>query len=169
MNTLSELLRRPLLWVAGFSFFVNLLLLAPALFMLQVFDRVLTSGSRETLLVLLLGVAVALALMLVLDHLRSRLQGVAGNLLGDALSPMVARADAGAAARAASSGAPTEGLRDVATLRACSRRRALLAMFDAPWALVYVGVIWLAHPALGMAAAVAALLMLGAGACSTTA
>ena len=54
MKRLLLLLKRPLLHVAMFSFFVNLLLLAPAMFMLQVFDRVLSSRSEETLLVLLL-------------------------------------------------------------------------------------------------------------------
>ena len=98
-----ELLRRPLLHVAGLSFFVNLLLLVPALFMLQVFDRVLTSQSRETLLVLLLGVGVALALLLALDYLRARLQGVAGNIVAESLSPAVAKiiARAGRAAQRA--------------------------------------------------------------------
>ena len=60
MTPLLQLLKRPLLHVAGLSFFVNLLLLVPALFMLQVFDRVLASQSGDTLLVLLLGVAIAL-------------------------------------------------------------------------------------------------------------
>ena len=59
---LTQLLRRPLLHVAAFSLVCNLLLLAPALFMLQVFDRVLVSQSRETLAVLLLGTALALGI-----------------------------------------------------------------------------------------------------------
>ena len=157
---LLPLVRRPLAAVLGFSMVMNLLLLAPALFMLQVFDRVLGSGSRETLLVLLLGVAVALGLSLMLDHLRSRLQGVVGNLLGDALLPVVARQVLARSARS-SEAASTEALRDVATVRGLFSAQALLAIFDAPWALVYIGVIWLAHPALGVAAALAALLMLG--------
>src|SRR5262245_9443168 len=53
MNPLGGLLKRPLWHVAAFSFAVNLLLLVPALFMLQVFDRVLVSQSRETLAMLL--------------------------------------------------------------------------------------------------------------------
>ena len=157
---LARLLRRPLLAVGGFSFVMNLLLLAPALFMLQVFDRVLTSGSTETLVVLLGGVLLALLLSLGLDHLRSRLQGVVGTLLGEALMPDVAqrvlRRAAGMSQRTAG-----EALRDVATLRGLFSAQALVALFDAPWVVVYVAVIWLAHPALGIAAALAAVMMLG--------
>jgi PrtD family type I secretion system ABC transporter len=159
MKPLLRLLERPLLFVAGFSFFVNLLLLAPALFMLQVFDRVLTSQSQETLLVLLLGVAVALGLMAVLDYLRGRLQGVAGNLIAEQLSPAVAKLMLGHAARRAER-STSEGLRDVAALRNLFSAQGLLALFDMPWAFVYVAVIWLAHPLLGMAAAAASVLML---------
>lgn len=159
MKPLLQLLKRPLLFVAGFSFFVNLLLLAPALFMLQVFDRVLTSQSQETLLVLLLGVAVALGLMAMLDYLRGRLQGVAGNLIAEQLSPTVAKLMLAHTARRAER-APSEGLRDVAALRNLFSAQGLLALFDMPWAFVYVAVIWLAHPMLGMAAAAASVLML---------
>lgn len=157
--TLSRLLQRPLVAVAGFSFVMNLLLLAPALFMLQVFDRVLSSGSQETLLVLLVGVLLALMLSLLLDHVRSRLQGVAGTLLSEALLPDVARRVLATAA-GASGQASAESLRDVAALRGVFSAPALIAVFDAPWIFVYVGVIWLAHPVLGAAAAMASLAML---------
>jgi PrtD family type I secretion system ABC transporter len=156
---LLQLLRRPLLHVAGLSFFVNLLLLIPAIFMLQVFDRVLASQSGDTLLMLVLGVGLALLLLLALDHLRARLQGVAGNLVAESLSPIVARLTLVEGARRR--GTRNDGLRDVGTLRSVFSSQGLLALFDAPWIVVYVAVIWLAHPALGMAAAVSALLMLG--------
>ncbi|NPC58854.1 type I secretion system permease/ATPase [Caenimonas soli] len=159
MIALLQLLKRPLLHVAGFSFFVNLLLLAPALFMLQVFDRVLTSQSQATLLVLLLGMAVALGLMLLLDYLRSRLQGVVGNLIAEQLSPIVAKVMLASSARRTER-VPSEGLRDVAALRNLFSAQGLLALFDMPWAIIYVAVIWLAHPLLGIAAAAASLLML---------
>jgi PrtD family type I secretion system ABC transporter len=160
MKPLLDLLRRPLLHVAGVSFFVNLLLLVPALFMLQVFDRVLASQSGETLLVLMLGVGVALTLLLVLDYLRARLQGVAGNIVSESLSPVVTRIVIAQGARRIGRGS-SESLRDVGALRALFSAQGLLALFDSPWVIVYVAVIWLAHPMLGMAAAAAALLMLG--------
>ena len=159
MNPITAMLRRPLVHVAGFSFVVNLLLLIPALFMLQVFDRVLVSQSRDTLLMLLLGAAIALAIMLALDYLRGRLQGVAGNMIAEALSPAVARVVLAARARGGEQAAG-ESLRDVATLRGLFSAQGLLALFDAPWLLVYVAVIWLFHPVLGIAAAVSAAIML---------
>nr|WP_217346621.1 type I secretion system permease/ATPase [Noviherbaspirillum sp. L7-7A]MBV0881089.1 type I secretion system permease/ATPase [Noviherbaspirillum sp. L7-7A] len=159
MKSLLKLVKRPLAFIACFSFFTNLLLLAPALFMLQVFDRVLTSQSQETLLVLLLGMAIALSLSLLLDYLRSRLQGVAGNMVAEQLSPIVARVMLARSANNAGQGS-AEGLRDVAALRNLLSAQGLLAIFDTPWAVVYVAVIWLAHPVLGMAALAACVLML---------
>ena len=159
MKPLYQLLRRPLLQLASFSFFVNLLLLVPAIFLLQVFDRVLASGSTETLLMLLVGVGIALVLLLALDYLRSRLQGVAGNVIAEALSPVVTKIMIAQGARR-SGRAMTEGLRDIGSLRALFSAQGLLALFDSPWVVIYVAVIWLAHPLLGMTAAAAAVLML---------
>ena len=159
MNPITAMLRRPLVHVAGFSFVVNLLLLIPALFMLQVFDRVLVSQSGETLLVLMIGVGVALALLLALDYLRARLQGVAGNIVAESLSPAVTRIAVAQGARRSGRGT-SESLRDVGSLRALFSAQGLLALFDAPWVVVYVAVIWLANPVLGTAAAAAAVVML---------
>lgn len=153
-------LRSPLKTIAALSVCVNLLLLVPVLFMMQVFDRVLTSGSTATLVALTVGAAVALGLMLVLDYLRSRLQGVTGTLLGESLLPVVARqvlADGARSGRPAS----TEPLRDVGTLRNLFSSPALLAVFDAPWLIVYVLVIAFIHPLLGLTAALAAAAMFG--------
>ncbi|MEP7302049.1 MAG: type I secretion system permease/ATPase [Caldimonas sp.] len=159
MNSLLAQLRFPLTCVAGFSFVANLLLLAPALFMLQVFDRVLASGSRETLAALLIGVALALVLVCLLDSLRSRLQALCGQIVNDALSPLVAGATLRARARAGAAALTSDGLRDVAALRALFASQGLVALFDAPWLLLYVAVIALAHPLLGAGAALAACLM----------
>ena len=151
---------RPLVGtLAGLSFFINLLFLAPAFFMLQVFDRVIPSNSWETLVVLLAGTLLALLILLGLDYVRNRLQHVIGSIVDEQLSPPVVSA---LVARAASAGrgASSDGVRDVASLRSLFASNGAVALFDAPWAVVYVLVITAIHPALGMGAAAAALLML---------
>ena len=157
-NLLSHL--RPLMGaIAAFSFVINLLYLVPAFFTLQVFDRVISANSRETLIVLLAGTGVVLLILMFLDYVRTRLQNVLGNLLDEQLSPPVVNAIVVRAARAAG-GMRIDGIRDVASLRAMFSANALIAVFDAPWVVVYVAVIWMFHPYLGMGAAGAALLML---------
>lgn len=160
MNPLLRLLRRSLLHIAGFSFFINLLLLIPSVFMLQVFDRVMVSRSIDTLLVLTLGAAIGLCLLFALDQVRARLQGVAGNLVGEVLSPVVTRLAVAQGARHAGR-ANAESLRDIATLRSVFSAQGLLALFDAPWMVFYVALIWFAHHWLGVTALAAAMLMLG--------
>ena len=104
---------RPLLVYAGlFSLAINLLLLAPPLYMLQVFDRVLSSRSGETLLVLSAVAIGALVLMALLDVLRARLLAAAGVALDRRLGPLMLD---GLVARAARRGRRiSNGLRDVA-------------------------------------------------------
>src|SRR5438874_11787306 len=81
---------RPYFFYAGlFSLVINLLLLAPPLYMLQVFDRVLTSRSEETLLLLTLAATTALLMMAFLDVLRARLLAAAGAALDRSLGPKV--------------------------------------------------------------------------------
>jgi ATP-binding cassette subfamily C exporter for protease/lipase/ATP-binding cassette subfamily C protein EexD len=159
MKSLRDELRPLLGYIAAFSFFINLLFLVPAMFTLQVFDRVISSNSQETLMVLLVGTAVALFLLLLLDYLRSRLQNVLGNIIDERLSPPVVKTIVALAAR--SPHAPkTEGVRDVAALRAVFSNNGLIALADAPWIVIYVGVIWMFHPILGLGAAISATLML---------
>jgi PrtD family type I secretion system ABC transporter len=84
---------------------------------------------------------------------------VAGNIVAESLSPLVAKIVVAQGARRSGRGT-SEGLRDVGSLRALFSAQGLLALFDSPWVIVYVGVIALAHPLLGWAAGGAALLML---------
>lgn len=159
MKSLWNELRPPLACIAAFSFFINLLFLVPAMFTLQVFDRVITSNSQETLVVLIVGTGVALLILLLLDYIRNRLQNVLGNIIDERLSPPVVSAIVARAARG-SQGVKMEGIRDVAALRGVFASNGLISLFDAPWAPVYVLVIWMFHPALGIGAALSAMLML---------
>jgi PrtD family type I secretion system ABC transporter len=159
MKSLWNELRPLLICIAAFSFFINLLFLVPAMFTLQVFDRVITSNSQETLIVLVFGTGVALLILLFLDYVRNRLQNVLGNIVDERLSPPIVNAIVVRAARGAT-GVKTEGIRDVAALRGVFASNGLISLFDAPWAPVYVIVIWMFHPALGIGAALSAILML---------
>jgi ATP-binding cassette subfamily C exporter for protease/lipase/ATP-binding cassette subfamily C protein EexD len=158
-DELWDELRPYVRYLAGFSLLINLLYLAPAMFSLQVFDRVLSSNSPETLIMLLLGTGAALLLMLLLDFLRNRLQSVVGAMLSDRLSPEVVNAVVARAARAPHS-ASMESVRDVASLRNLFASNGLNAVFDAPWAPIFVCLIWTFHPVLGIGAALSSIVML---------
>ena len=151
---------RPLLGYMGlFSLCTNLLFLVPALFMLQVFDRVLPTNSQETLVVLLAGTGVALLIMLLFDYVRQSLQAVLGNIVEERLAPSVVSTLVEKAARAPHA-ATIDGIRDVSTLKSLFTSPGLTALFDAPWAPVYVLLIWSFHPALGWGALLAVTVML---------
>jgi PrtD family type I secretion system ABC transporter len=160
MELNTSLLKRLVRLVAGYSLLINLLWLAPALFSLQVFDRVLSSQSRETLLMLLVGVGLAFCVTGVLEYFRGRLQAVMGNIVNDALSPEIARITLAESAKRQGP-VSMEGLRDVARLRNLFSAQGLVAVLDAPWAIVFLIVISMAHPWLGMAAGAAAVIMFG--------
>jgi PrtD family type I secretion system ABC transporter len=151
---------RPFFWFAGlFSLAINLLLLVPPLYMLQVFDRVLASRSVETLVVLTVAAIVALLVMAVLDVLRARLLAAAGAALDRGLGPRVLDGLLAQTARL-SGGAYLNGLRDVNTLRTFLGGAGLMALFDAPWLPIFLLVIFLFHPLLGIVALVGAIAML---------
>ena len=147
------------LYAALFSLAINVLLLVPPLYMLQVFDRVLASRSEETLLVLTAAALGALLVMALLDVLRARLLAAAGAALDRRLGPRVID---GLLARSARLGAQehAHGLRDAAALRAFLGGAGLLALFDAPWLPLFLLIIYLFHPVMGLVALGGALVML---------
>jgi ATP-binding cassette subfamily C exporter for protease/lipase/ATP-binding cassette subfamily C protein EexD len=159
MKFLWDELRPLLVAMAAFSFFINVLSLVPSLFMLQVFDRVLPSNSEETLLVLVAGTGVALLILLLLDYIRNRVQNVLGTLIDELLSPPVVHAIVTKMVRTPHN-AGMAGIRDVAALRNVFAANGVIALFDTPWVVVYVVVIWAVHPSLGLGAVLASLLML---------
>jgi PrtD family type I secretion system ABC transporter len=139
---------------------MNLLLLAPPLYMLQVFDRVLTSRSGETLAVLTIAVALALITMAALDVVRAYMLAALGAALDRRLGPEVLDGlltDAGRLGGRDHANA----LRDVHCLRSFFSGSGILALFDAPWLPIFLLVIALFHPLMGLMALSGALLMLG--------
>lgn len=151
-------LRRGLVALGVFSGCINLLLLMPAIYMLQVYDRVLTSRNEGTLLALSALLAALLAIEALLDWVRSRLLGAMGRKLDDRLDGQVFDA---AFKRSLSGqlGSPTEAFNDLAKLREFIAGKGLLAIFDAPWAPVFLVVIFLLDATLGLFATLAMMIL----------
>ncbi|HWB98046.1 MAG TPA: ATP-binding cassette domain-containing protein, partial [Bryobacteraceae bacterium] len=127
----------------GFSAAMSILALTTSIYMLQVYDRVLTSRSEATLLLLTLMAVGALAVFGVLDSLRRRLFVRIGIRVGDALSARVLRAMVSTNAQAGAMQARS-GLRDVESLRNFIGSTAFGALNDAPFLLIYfVILLWL--------------------------
>jgi PrtD family type I secretion system ABC transporter len=155
---------RPFIKLAAIaSLLLNLALLAPALYMLQVFDRVFASGSIETLVMLAIPVGALLALAYCMDAARSRSLAAAGRRLESCLAPeaLASQLDR----RAAGTSDPDHGdaLHDVAQLRRLLAGSGVVALFDAPWVPIYLLVIAAMHPLLGGIALLGAMALMGLG------
>jgi len=145
-------------YAALFSFVVNMLMLAPAAYMMQIFDRVMSGRSEETLVMLTLAVVPALMVMALLEGLRARLLAACGAAMDRRLGPRVL--DGVLAHTARLSGAEfVNGLRDVNTLRGFLTGNGIFAMFDAPWLPLFLAIIFMFHPLLGAVAVAGSLLM----------
>ena len=144
-----------------FSLFINLLLLVPAIYMLQVYDRVLTSNSDSTLLMLTLITLFLFMVMGGLEWVRSQILIVAGTRIDRLLGARVF--DSVFAQTLASGGrvATAQPLGDLLQLRQFLTGPGLFAFFDAPWLPIYIAVMFLFHPAFGVLAIVSGMVLLG--------
>lgn len=143
------------------SFFINALLLATPIYMLQLFDRVLVSQSFPTLIMLTL-ITVAMVLIYgLLDSIRSRILSRAGYLLEQDLAPRVLERMHDFQPLPQTGGG-AEPLRDVMTLRSYLSSPHLVSLFDSPWAPIFTLVIFLFSWKLGIVTVmgIAALLLL---------
>lgn len=158
--SLLSLAQRRLLWaIAGISVFTNMLMLTGPLFMLQVYDRVLASQSQETLLVLIALVAFLYLVMGLLDHARGRIAARVGAQLQHRLDRTVFQAALNAASAGKGETAAARAPQDLAMLQHLSSTPLFMALFDFPWVPLFLCIIALLHPLLGLAALGAALLI----------
>ena len=142
-----------------FSAVINLLMLAPALYMLQVYDRVLASGNEMTLLMLTLMILGLFGLMGALEWVRSQVVIRLGTQMDMRLNQRIYDAAFEAQLR---TGSPAAGqaLNDLTSLRQFATGNALFAFFDAPWFPVYLCVIFMFSPWLGLLALGGAVLLM---------
>lgn len=150
--------REYLIYAGVFSVFINLLMLTLPLYMLQLFDRVLSSMSKETLFMLTLAAIFAIVISWALDYLRSRLMMSGGVVLEERLGHRVLSGVIKHTARLEGKD-HAQGLRDVSLLRNFLTGQGLFSLFDAPWVVFYIIIIYLFHPLMGAVATVSALLL----------
>lgn len=142
-----------------FSLFVNLLMLTAPLYMLQVYDRVVTSRSLETLLFLTLIMVFMFGVMGCMEWVRSRVLVRVSNQMDGYLSQRVYTAMFELGVKAPDQ-RTSQPLSDFTTLRQFMTGNGLFAFFDAPWLPVYIGLLFLFHPAFGWFAIGAAIILL---------
>ncbi|MEP9377235.1 type I secretion system permease/ATPase [Aquabacter sp. CN5-332] len=140
-----------------FSLAINLLMLTSPLYMLQVYDRVMVTGSVNTLVMLTIIAAVALLLLGILDSLRSAITVRMSSWLSDRLGPVYLAHSV--RARLMGDGSGAQSMRDLSQIQAFIASPALSVFFDAPWAPVFLVLIWTLHPALGLLAVCSALIL----------
>jgi ATP-binding cassette subfamily C protein len=133
-----------------FSCLVNILYLAPTIYMMQVYDRVVPTGAASTLLFLTLVLALAIGALTMLDGVRMRLMSRASFQLNSSLAEAVLhQVLANRTAAAAGRDAPA-ALRDLDTLRQTMTGPGMVALFDAPWMPIYLLAAFLLHPLLAL-------------------
>lgn len=155
LRSALALCRRHFVAAAGFSALVNLLYIAPTLYMLQIYDRVVPTRGLQTLLFLTLVLLVAIAVLALLDRVRTRLLVRAGVLIDAALAPVLLDATLGRPGLPVS----RQALREFDSMRATLTGPAILALFDAPWTPIYVLVCALVHPWIGLVALIGCVLL----------
>ncbi|MFZ6049212.1 type I secretion system permease/ATPase [Pseudomonas sp. CR3202] len=151
-------LRHTFYVVGGFSGVVNLLMLAPALYMLQVYDRVLASSNVTTLVMLTVLMVGLYMLMALLEVVRSSVLIRLGNRLDMSLNKRIFNASFERNLRRAG-GNPAQALQDLAQVRQFLTGNGLFAFFDAPWTPIYLLVIFLVHPLLGVITLVGSVIL----------
>ncbi len=145
-----------------FSFIISLLVLAPTLFMLEVYDRVLNSGSGTTLLMLLLLVIGAYVMMEALEIVRGKLMHQAGERIDAALRSRLFDMAFEANLRNIPGGT-TQPFNDLKTVRDFIASPAVMAMMDAPASLIFLALVFIISPWLGLLALFGAAVQVAIG------
>ncbi len=150
-----------LLWtVALFSALVNILMLTGSLYMLQVYDRVLSGHSVATLMALTMLVAGLYAVMGILDYVRQRVAARIGATVQARLDGKVFRAMMRRSVLPSERSRPASGLKDLEAVQRFMGSPVLFAIFDMPWAPFFIVLIYAFHPWLGHLAIVGMLLLI---------
>lgn len=161
-NEIADVIRTrsKIFWTVGvFTAFINILMLVPSIYMLQVYDRVLPSGNEITLLMLTLIMLAMFGMMALLEYIRSMVVIRIGAQLDMRLNTRVYTAayEDNLKNKSADAG---QMLNDLTNMRQFLTGSALFAFFDAPWFPIYLLVIFLFNPWLGLFALIGSLILI---------
>ncbi len=146
--------------LAVVSGIINVLMLTGSIFMIQIYDRVLSSRSIPTLAALSAIAILAYLFQGSLDALRNRVLALIGERIDDTMGPDTYQAVAELPLRAGKFGQETlQPFRDLEAIRAFVSGPGLVAFLDMPWLPIYLVICYLFHPLLGYAAFFAAILL----------
>ena len=138
--------------VAGvFSMIANLLMLTPTIYMLQVYDRVMLSQSMGTLMAVSLITLFFFGVLTFAEWSRSKLLVSSGVRMDELLSKRLFHASYDAYLNPAVKN-PSRAFNDLTEVRQFLTGNGIFAFFDAPWAPIYIAVLFLLHPWLGVMA-----------------
>jgi ATP-binding cassette, subfamily C, bacterial exporter for protease/lipase len=155
-----QLGRPSIVYAAIFSLGVNILFLALPLYTTQVYSRVLTSGSMPTLVVLTLVTIFAFIISDVLDFLQTRVLSAFGAMLDQRVSGHIfAALFDGIVRREAQAGA--QALRDLDSFRQTITGPGIAVIFDVPWIPIYMIILLIIDPLVGMVCLIGGLILLG--------
>ncbi len=148
LNRIISACRQGMLAVVVFSLFINLLMLTAPIYMMQVFDRVLASRNTDTLIFLLLIAIVALTVFGLIDAVRGNILLRIGRWIDEQAGPKILGRSV-KSALSSPQNAGVQGLRDLNTVRTFLSGSAMFPILDAPWAPVFLAVMFMLHPTIG--------------------
>ncbi|MET0273496.1 MAG: type I secretion system permease/ATPase, partial [Phenylobacterium sp.] len=147
--------KKPYLVAASFSFFSNVLYLALPLYTYQIYGRVLTSQSQATLWMLTLVTLFVFAVSSAIDDYRARILINYGVVLDQRVSGRIFSSLFDAAVRG-DPGARAQALRDLDAFRQTLTGIGAAAFFDLPWIPVFLVVLFIIDPLVGVVTTVGA-------------
>lgn len=142
-----------------YSMITNLAALAMSLYMMQIYDRVLTSQSKDTLFFLVIAIVLAMLLGSILDGVRQQVANRVGTWLAQKLGPSLLIRSL--EQRLTSPNTRLEALRELAQVKNFISTPTVFSVVDMLWVPLYLVIVFLLHPLFGVISAVGAILLFG--------
>jgi len=147
------------IYAGAFSAAINILMLVPVLYMLQVYDRVMSSGSLSTLAMLTIIMVFLLMAMGGFEWVRTMILTSASNKIETGLRDRVFDASFKQNLYSGGAGAGSQPSSDLSQLRQFMTGNGLFAFFDAPWFPIYIAVMFMFHPWFGIVGVISGIVM----------